>query len=142
MIIEQKIVVEIAANVPRRQHIREEVERGAATRSQPSWRQQGVLDCNCARHFLTMRAPLNDLLRQAAKRMREVDKLRQWCIELVEQAQVEVVMAERLQRIGVKSDRLIERLKSAPNLHQHRGKKSRVLAAELLQVAALDAQYA
>ena len=76
------------------------------------WRQHGALDRYCARHLLTMRAPLDDFLRQAAKRLREVDQLRQWRLQILKQAQVKIVLSERLQRIGVKSDRLIERLKS------------------------------
>src|SRR5215467_16371741 len=123
--------------------MREKVERGpTAPRSQWSHRQHGPLDRSRARHFLSMRAPLGDLLREAAKRVREVDEFRQRCFQVVKQAQVEIVLAERLQRIGVESDRMIERLKSAPNLHHHRGKKLRVLAAEFLQVAAVDTQSA
>src|SRR5262245_17258440 len=81
----------------------------------------------------------------SARRRNECVKstsFRQRCFQVVKQAQVEIVLAERLQRIGVESDRMIERLKSAPNFHHHRGKKLRVLAAEFLQVAAIDTQSA
>src|SRR5262249_38377212 len=117
-------------------------ERGTAPRSQWSHRQHGPLDRSRARHFLSMRAPLGDFLREAAKRVREVYEFRQGCFQVVKQAQGEIVLAEGLQRIGAESDSMIERLKSAPNLHHHRGKKLRVLAAEFLQVAAVDTQSA
>src|SRR5262249_34558191 len=96
--------------------MREKVERSTAARAQWGHRQHGALDRSRARHFLSMRAPLGDFLRQAAKRVREVGEFRQRCSQVVKQAQVEIVLAERLQRIGVESNRMIERLKSAPNL--------------------------
>src|SRR5262245_19607515 len=122
--------------------MREEVERGTAPRSQWGYWQHGALDRSRARHFLSMRAPLGDFLREAAKRVREVGEFRQRCFQVVKQARVEIVLAKRPQRIGVESDRMIERLNSAPNLHHHRGKTSRVLTAEFLQVAAVDTQSA
>src|SRR5262249_8138841 len=78
--------------------MREKVERGTAPRSQWSQRQHGPLDRSRARHFLSMRAPLGDFLREAAKRVREVDEFRQRWFQVVKQAQVEIVLAERLQR--------------------------------------------
>src|SRR5262249_1541201 len=122
--------------------MREEVERGTAPRSQWGHRQHGALDRSRAGHFLSMYAPLRDFLREAAKRVREVGEFRRRCFQVVKQAQVEIVLAKRPRRIGVESDRMIERLKSAPNLHHHRGKKSRVLAAEFLQFAAVNTQNA
>src|SRR5262245_3845441 len=122
--------------------MREEVERGTAPRSQWSHRQHSALDRRRASHFLSMREPFGDLLSEAAKRVREVGKFGQRCFQVVKQAQVEIVLAKRPQRIGVESDRMIERLKSPPNLHHHCGKKSRVLAAEFLQFAAVNTQNA
>jgi len=71
MIVEEKIIIEVAAHLAGRQHVREQVQRDAGY-GRNRCRQHAVLNRRRTRHFLAMGAPLHDLFRQATKGMCKV----------------------------------------------------------------------
>jgi hypothetical protein len=71
MIVEEKIIIEVAAHLAGWQHVREQVQCDAGY-GRNRCGQHGTLNRRRARHFLTMGAPLRDLFGQATKGMCKV----------------------------------------------------------------------
>jgi len=139
--IDQKIIVEIAADLARRVHLGMEIDPLGRAVAHPWFRQDRLLDLRGCLHFLAAMLLGADLCRHPGKHPGEGRQFARLVAQLVEQCRIIFVAPQRLCRIGQGGERVVHRRQTAAKLPDDRHADRRIVGAEAHQAVVLDADH-